>query len=151
MYYQHCNQHTKIHSYIELHLQGKTLCLKLEICTLSEWSRILTQCHVKLFLRLLWAYILTRFDPFSIDLRSYPFFTSNVSTRTIFVDACCTIISININKCSKVNFTLNRVYKLETSCILYTLFTVQFTLLYLLIFNVHPLVLLSLIWQVSVL
>ena len=65
------------------------------------------------------------------------------------MDACCTIISINTNKYSKVNCTLNRVYKihdvsslyplsrakLETSGICYTLFKVQFTLLYLLIFN----------------
>ena len=30
-------------------------------------------------------------------------------SATIFVDACCTIISININEYSKVNCTLNRV------------------------------------------
>ena len=32
-------------------------------------------------------------------------------SETIFVDACCTVISININKHSKVNCNFNRVYK----------------------------------------
>ena len=39
----------------------------------------------------------------------------------IVVYACCTIISININKYSKVNCTLNRVYKIHDDSFLYSL------------------------------
>ena len=36
-----------------------------------------------------------------------------VKARTIFVDACCTIISINISKYSNVNCTLNILFKIH--------------------------------------
>ena len=45
-------------------------------------------------------------------LKFYTNIKNNINAGTIFVDACCTIIPININKYSKVNCTLNRVYKM---------------------------------------
>ena len=79
---------------------------------------------------------------FTVAICLYPIYL-----RTFFVDECCTIISININKYSNVNCTLKKYIKyptfralpvikcakVETWSIFYTVFKVHFTLLYLFI------------------